>query len=198
MPDWPRVAAPNTVAPIFISNAELLFEQTGMQPDAASVAWTANAIVYSPIYIPRRMTVKQLYAMNGASVSGNCDIGLLPATWLTVRGGKGLMYAQPTFLAHSGSTAQAGTSQWQAFNVTDVIVGRGLYFLAYNLDNGTGTVTTLRNISVAGDEIPFITGCGYAKSGGAVPIVPVAPTAITGMTFGLNAVIPLLALGGVA
>lgn len=68
------------------------------------------------------MAVK-LFAVNGTAVSGNVDIGIYDESG--------------TRLVSSGSVAQTGTSVIQIFDITDTLLGVGLFFLAMAVDNTT-------------------------------------------------------------
>lgn len=92
----------------------------------ASLAWpTANMAVYTPVRILVPTLIKQFFCMNGATVSGNVDVGVY--TFDGVR------------VSSAGSTAQAGTNAIQTFNVTDFMLGQGTYYMAIALSNTTGT-----------------------------------------------------------
>ena len=92
-----------------------------------STAWTlANVAIFQPTYLETDAWCRQLYVGNGATVSGNIDVGLY-----TMDGVK---------ITSAGSTAQAGTSALQIFNVADIYLAAGWYYLAVALDNTTGTV----------------------------------------------------------
>lgn len=71
------------------------------------------------------MVVAQLWVMNGATASGNLNLGLYDIAG--------------TRLVVSGSTAQSGTSAVQLTNVTDTSVGAGVYYVALVMDGTTGT-----------------------------------------------------------
>lgn len=86
---------------------------------------TANKVIYMPIRVPSSMLIQQLYCINGATVSGNVEVGLY-----TMDGTK---------IVSSGSVAQAATNVKQLFNITDTLIGRGAYYMAVTLDNTTGT-----------------------------------------------------------
>ena len=92
----------------------------------SSAVWpVANQACFVPfqVYVPS--LIQQLMIWNGTAVSGNVDVGV---------------YTQDgTRVVSSGSTAQAGTSQVQAFNVTDTQIPPGSYYMAQVLDNATGT-----------------------------------------------------------
>src|SRR3972149_4117985 len=87
--------------------------------DVASAVWVANVIVYIPVVIPASFRIEQLVARNGVAVSGNIDMGIYDE--------KG------TRIVSAGSTAQAGASADQTFNVTDTLIGPGQYYLALSL-----------------------------------------------------------------
>ena len=87
---------------------------------------TANKAIYVPFVVHNQMTAVKLFVQNAATVSGNIDLGLYDAF-----GNR---------LVSSGSTAQAGTSALQSFDVTDTLLLPGVYYMACALNNGTGTV----------------------------------------------------------
>lgn len=95
--------------------------------NALSAAWpAANTALYIPFYLPGPILVVKLFSLNGAAVSGNIDMGIYDE--------KG------TRMVSAGSTVQTGTSTIQEFDVTDTIIGPGLFYLAVALDNATGTL----------------------------------------------------------
>jgi hypothetical protein len=92
-----------------------------------STAWTANLLVYVPLITANALIVSQFFWYNGTAVSGNSDAGIYTEDGMTK-------------LVSTGSTANAGTSQFQATNITDVTLpaNRRLW-LALGCDNGTQT-----------------------------------------------------------
>ena len=65
--------------------------------------------------------------MNGAAVSGNIDVGVYDPLG--------------NLIAHTGTTAQAGTTAPQRINfATPVQLKPGRYYLAVSMDNATGAV----------------------------------------------------------
>lgn len=81
-----------------------------------STAWnSANRAVYIPLYLDRPGTVTKLWTYNGATAAGNIDVGLYDRNY--------------NRLSSAGSTAQAGTSVIQEFDVTDFNVTAGVYFV---------------------------------------------------------------------
>lgn len=94
---------------------------------ASSVTYiSANRAIYIPFTLSEPVVVTQLFAYNGATVSGNIDLGIYD------RAG--------TRLVSSGLTAQSGTSALQLFNIADTELGAGRFFLAVTMDNTTGTL----------------------------------------------------------
>lgn len=127
MPDFPIL---RNVDPIVISTAspQSLGEAwNSMGLTTASLAWsTANKAIYVPVSIHAPVTIVKMFVLNGATASGNIDVGIYD------RGGARLV--------SSGSTAQSGTSAIQEFNITDTLLQAGLYYLACAMDNNTGTL----------------------------------------------------------
>ena len=93
----------------------------------ASATWpTANRAFLYPCYLDRPVTIAQFFVHNGATASGNLDIGLYTEGFARV--------------ISSGSTAQSGTSALQVIDVTDTTVRPGRYYLGVVMDNTTGTM----------------------------------------------------------
>lgn len=92
-----------------------------------SAAWaSANRALFIPFRSVSPFVAKKLFAYNGATASGNIDVGIYDHT------GRRLVSA--------GSTAQAGTSALQVFDITDTLIGVGRFYLGIALDNTTGTL----------------------------------------------------------
>jgi hypothetical protein len=104
--------------------------QAGGSFNVGSAAWVAaNTAIFIPFRLSSAMLMKLLFVYNGSSVSGNIDVGI---------------YAKDgTKLVSSGSTAQAGTSAFQTFDIADTLIGPGVFYLAAVMDNGTGHTTRL-------------------------------------------------------
>jgi hypothetical protein len=127
--DWP--STPNlpdplvTISPLAVCS---LAGQAAGSFTIGAVAYPgANTAFFVPFRLSRAVLFKLLFAWNGAAVSGNIDVGIYS------RDG--------TRLVSSGSTAQAGTSVIQTFDVTDTLIGPGVFYLAIAMDNGTGQIT---------------------------------------------------------
>ena len=83
---------------------------------AASTAWPANNLaLFVPFRVIMPMRIGMMYAINGASVAGNIDLGIYNA--------------QGVKLASNGGLAQAGTSRTQTLNMAAAYrVGPGQYY----------------------------------------------------------------------
>ena len=108
----------------------------------------ANDAIFVPFTVHQSVLIKRLFSMNGSAVSGNIDMGIYTADG-----------ARMTSI---GSTAQSGTNQPQFFDITDLLIGPGLYYLAVALDNTTGTlfrsnptVTRLQTLGMAKQASAF-------------------------------------------
>lgn len=94
---------------------------------AASAVWpSANLAVYVPFVLRRQITVTQLFWYNGATASGNVDVGIYTADGARI--------------VSSGSTAQGTINVLQAVDITDTPIGPGLYRMALAVNNGTATM----------------------------------------------------------
>lgn len=99
-------------------------------PAPATTAWSqANQALFVPFSIPFTKTAKKMFLFNGSAVSGNVDVGIYNDAG--------------TRLVSAGSTAQAGTSAIQEFDITDTALpGSQLLYMAVVLDNTTGAVNS--------------------------------------------------------
>ncbi len=131
---------------------------------------TANLAILIPFQLPESTQVAQLFWHNGAAVSGNVDMGIYTADGRR--------------LVSTGSTAQAGTSTHQAVDITDTILGPGLFYMAIALDNTTGTLFSGALGSAVGAKV-----LGMAQMASAFPL----PTSVTFASIGQD-YIPLMAL----
>lgn len=132
MPDFPVIKHTD---PIIISSAtpQSIGEvMNSMGLAIGALAWsTANKAIYIPVSISAPVTIVKMFVINGGTASGNIDVGIYD------RGGARLV--------SSGSTAQSGTSVIQEFNITDITLNPGLYYLACAMDNNTGTLEMWTN-----------------------------------------------------
>lgn len=93
----------------------------------ASTAWpTASKAFYIPFFVSKQITFTTLFTVNGATTSGNIDLGVYDANG--------------TKIVSSGSTAQSGASALQKVTVASTSIGPGIFYLAMSVDNVTATV----------------------------------------------------------
>lgn len=113
---------------------------------------SANRAIYIPFEIATPVTVVKLLCVNGGVVSGNVDMGIYD--WTGTR------------LANNGSVAQAGSSGIQSFDITDLLLGAGRFFLAVCLSSSSGSLQRL-----AGPSTEQMAAWGvYNQSGANVPL----------------------------
>jgi len=91
----------------------------------ASRTLVANLAVIAEVFLPVIATLRGFSWTNGSAVSGNVDCGLYDA--------------HRNQIAHTGSTAQAGTNASQAVGATATQLNPGNYYVAVAIDNATGT-----------------------------------------------------------
>lgn len=128
MPDFPVDRQVNSIVISTYSQESLGYPLRSLAGSlSASAAWpAANLAIFVPFTVYEPITVVKLSILNGTAVSGNVDIGIYGA------GGARLV--------SSGSTAQAGASAIQTFDITDTYLVPGLHYLALAIDNATGTI----------------------------------------------------------
>lgn len=94
----------------------------------ASAVWpTANLAIYIPFVLAAPYPVKQVWWLNGATVTGNTDVGVYTP------GGARLL--------SSGSTVGSGVSALQSVTLgTPVLLMPGAYYLGMSCSLGTNTI----------------------------------------------------------
>jgi hypothetical protein len=129
MPDFPFASLENALAVLSTWDERLSAHAdvsvTTRASLASAVYTAASRAYYYPMHLDDFVTVTQMAIFNGATVSGNVDVGNYD-----VNG---------TRLVSSGSTAQAGASTIQTFDVADTALTPGDYYLAMAADNTTAT-----------------------------------------------------------
>jgi hypothetical protein len=104
------------------------------QTTVSSATTTAGVAYLLAFRVIAPMVVTTVGIVNGATASGNIDIGIYTP--------------DGTRLASTGSTAQSGTSTIQNIALTaPVTLGRGWYYVAYQIDNTTGTFLSANSAS---------------------------------------------------
>jgi hypothetical protein len=127
--------------------------------EASAAHPNANRAFFIPFRIARPLTVAKLWSFNGATVSGNIDVGIYDAAGAR--------------LVSSGSTAQAGTTAIQEFDVADTALDApAQYYLGVALNNATGT---LRRYTPA---VPLGAAIGCAQQDTAFPLPSPATFAV--------------------
>lgn len=128
---------------------------------AASAIWAsgtypaANRAYFFPFSTEEPFTIRLLGLINGATVSGNFDLGLyLP---------------NGTRIASTGSTAQAGVSAKQTVDITDVLMSSPHWYLALAFDNTTATIQRVNTGGPLADAI-LLSGLGLQTMETAFPL----------------------------
>ena len=124
--------------------------------NVSSVWPTADLAIFVPVVLEGPTVIAQLYCVNGTVVAGNVDVGIY-----SVDG---------TRLASAGSTAQAGTSASQRFNITDIRLDAGLYYMALALSDAA--TATINGMTLASAELGRVVG--FAQMATAFPLPAVA------------------------
>lgn len=139
--------------------SEEIFLSSNTTP--ASVAWpTANLAIYFPFYVQAPGYVQQLWWVNGATATGNVQVGLYDEYF--------------NLLASTGSVAATGTSAPQAVSMPapsqgmpGFLITTGRYFLAGWASSGSQTfiawTTAAANTNVnrmlgIGEQVSLTTG----------------------------------------
>lgn len=132
-----------------------LFGQT-ISP--ASISWgTAAHAKYIPFWLPWDYPVARMYWLNGATLTGNADIG-----FYSMGGGK---------IWTAGSTARSGASTIQYVNA-GIILPAGQYYLAFSLN-----ATTTSTIGTTALTAVMNRATGMLQEASAMPL----PTSMTGV-----------------
>lgn len=127
---------------------------------------TANRAVFMPIIVREPAAVQKVGWSNGNSLSGNIDVGVY-----TPKGGR---------IFSTGSTAMAGTNQWQFVDVTDFLLSPGDYYLAVSLDTSASRIAHLGvNGSTTNTYYAEIAGAAMQDSSFPLPDLATLTTILT-------------------
>lgn len=151
MSDWPITGEPNRVIISPYSAQALGTEYAALAAAApASVAHaTVNMLRAYPFVLPEPMLVRKVWWHNGGVISGFTDVGV---------------YSEDgTRMLASGAILQATINVLQEFDIADVPLGRGTYYLA--LTSNSATATYLSNI--LGIQLAKLLGWGQVALGAA-------------------------------
>ena len=146
----PRSIHVSTIAPESLGLRAVGITNAGI----ASAVWpSANLAIFIPFTLPEASTALAMFSYNGATASGNLDVGLYKA--------------DGTKLVSMGSTAQSGTSRLQTLDITDTVLPAGeLLYLAMAMDNATGTTFRLTGSANVGQ----LRACGVMQQASAFPL----------------------------
>lgn len=129
MTDWPNsqdYLLSGTIHSLGLASSVGDMALTRSSPFTTATAWTtANDAIYIPFLVQAPCTAYQMAIENGATVAGNVDLGIYDVNQVR--------------LVSIGSTAMAGVSTIQTFNITDTVLGPGVYFMAFASDSTTAT-----------------------------------------------------------
>lgn len=146
----------------------------GAQYGSTTTAWTtANLAVYQAVIVQEVVTITHM-AVFVVTAAGNIDVGIYTESG--------------TKLVSSGSTAVAGTSAIQSFDVTDTTLNKGLYWIACAcsstsavlraspglVSSTNGATAPARGVMAETSAVPLPTTATFAKpaaTGIAVPVV---------------------------
>lgn len=169
MPTWP--ARGYGEEPVFLSTADEWARLSGRQPTFASVH--PNGVVLGAVLVRAPMTLKRLWVQNGTVVGGKIQMSLYcsdPAGNITGNAGP----SPQRLLALSDFALQGSANLPQYFNIDDVCLSAGLYWVGVGM-NATA-LATLSEFLCAYTQIGATSLEGYygAAFGGTAP--PVTPS----------------------
>lgn len=115
----------------FITTLEQTYAIVGATPQLSSkAAGTSNYTILSPIYIPATMLVKKLGIYNGATATGNIQLGIYNR----------VLQKPNALLTSAPVVAQNGANEWQGVALSqDFWLPAGQYFLAILFTSATAT-----------------------------------------------------------
>ena len=126
MPDWPYDLALPTGLITIEPHSACAFAAMGLTLSVSGTWAASNRAIFYPFRLTRPFTAVKMFLYNGATVSGNVDLGIYDTSG--------------TRLISTGSTAQAGVSSIQVIDITDTRFGPGVFYLAIACDNTTATI----------------------------------------------------------
>jgi hypothetical protein len=175
MGEWPKyLVGDQPIGTISVASEECLNDVLSLNSTApTSGAWpAANLAIFLPFHTSAPFPIQQVGWINGATVSGNVDMGVYDAAG--------------TRLGSIGSTAQAGVSvlQLAALSLT---LDPGHYNMGFTCDNTTATIT---RISLGPSSFAFGTAYQVQAQTSAFPL----PSTATLANPTSNLIIPAVAL----
>ena len=113
-----------TISP-FSKECLAMMPSTLAAPSSA-VYPNANRAIAFPFRIGAPLLVQVMWTFNGGAVAGNVDVGIYD-------------YGFRLLVSSGGAVAQAGINQIQTYNVTDTLLGPGVYYLAISESSAAST-----------------------------------------------------------
>lgn len=111
-----------TLLPVSI---ESIGTSSGTAAPTSTIYPSANRAIFIPFNLDTTTKIVKMFVMNGGTVSGSIDVGIYD--------GGGIK------LSSIGTgVSQTGTNALQTFDITDVVLFPGRYFMAVALDNNSG------------------------------------------------------------
>jgi hypothetical protein len=157
MADWPQAGDPNRllISPYSASACGIEIAALGSSAPTSVAHGTANLARGYPFYLSEPALVAKVWWFNGATASGNIDVGVY-----TLDGTK---------LFSSGAQAQGTINVIQEFDITDFQLGRGAYYAAISCSSATATLFS------NGYNLHFAKAHGWWQMATAHPL----PTSVT-------------------
>ena len=130
---------------------------------------SANLAIYVPVAVYQPFIALKMLIQNGTTINGNVDAGIYDD--------------QGDRLVSIGSTAHAGSSSIQSFDITDTTLEPGIYYLACAFDGNTATINhDIAGILVGGSA-------GVLQQASALPLPATATFAAIASAYVPNIVV---------
>ena len=128
MSDWPSLWMPGALVTVFPWSTCSIGQFYPGSANPVSATWTtANRAYFIQFRLSRPLLVVKLMALSGATVgTNNSDVGIYDA------GG--------TLIVSSGATLTANANAIQEFNITDTLLGTGLFYLAMSMNGSSYSI----------------------------------------------------------
>jgi hypothetical protein len=127
--DWPYIYTPLdglVTMGVTTSIASMASYATGgINPGSAQTWPVANLAIYVPFRLSSPMLVNRLYYRNGVTVTYDIDIGIYDAYGAR--------------LISTGTIDQGAASTTIDIDVTDIMIGPGLFYMAFVAENAAAT-----------------------------------------------------------
>lgn len=175
---WTEVGGDSDPTPIMITPASrnclgIEMAAYAFAAPASAVHPVANLAIFVPFVLAESITVVKLFNMNGSTAVNNIDVGIYDSSG--------------TRLVSSGSTVQSGINVIQEFDVTDTVMGPGLFYLAKASNDQATSFRWVHPSATAPTE--FLQTLGMAQMATAFPLPATATLAAIAQNY-----VPLIGL----